>query len=169
MSGAAPTTSSLAKRILARAARPGGVSRHEVLSHLIDRKDRPSTARLFDALVKSGELMLYTRPAKGGGTGQPSRQYFANAEDGERWRDEVVRAPKQAPAPKLNFATLVKPSNRSKSATLEADAPVVVPKGVKVQVGPSHPFDARYQLDPATRITGGFQSLGPGRYLESGE
>ena len=44
--------------------------------------------------------------------------------------------------------------------------PVIVPKGIKLQVGPGGLLDARYQVDPATFEGGEFSALGPGRYLE---
>lgn len=43
---------------------------------------------------------------------------------------------------------------------------VVVPENVKRTYGICPQFDDRYQVDPKTRVIGGFASMGIGRYLE---
>lgn len=43
---------------------------------------------------------------------------------------------------------------------------IIVPADVKVIQGPSVSYDLRYQLEPGTRVLGGFATLGIGRYLE---
>jgi hypothetical protein len=153
----------IADRILEKASRPGGVSRHEVTSNTVDRKDRGAASNALEALVQAGAVRLFQRPAKGG-TGHPSRQYFVHAADGERWASEVqIKPTKPAPLPR-NFATI---GAKSRAVSLPPDAEVIVPNDVRVQYGPSHPFDSRYQIDPATRVVGGFASAGIGRYLDS--
>lgn len=42
---------------------------------------------------------------------------------------------------------------------------IIVPAEVKRVVGPTHAFDPRFQVDPRTRVVGGFATMGIGRYL----
>jgi hypothetical protein len=151
MSAGAPTT--LADRILARAGRPGGCSRHEIVSHMVDRKDCREAGAVLEELVKSGAILRFTRPAKGGGSGQPAKQYFTHAEDGDRWVAEVVRMPKAPKAPSDYVAQpFVINYKRSKAVSLKPAAEPVVPAGVKVTVLPSAPVYARHQLPPGAVV-----------------
>ena len=63
----------------------------------------------------------------------------------------VVTTPKPRPLPSGRDAWAV--------------APAIIPPTVRVQIGPSAAYDARYQLPPGERLIGGFASLGIGRYL----
>lgn len=50
------------------------------------------------------------------------------------------------------------------------DGPAITPRGIKVQYGPSHPYDDRYQVDPASRPFGaGFAAAKPGIDITTGK
>jgi pentatricopeptide repeat protein len=157
----------LAARILARADGPGGASKQELVRGLVDYKRYDEAKELIEQMLRAGTLHRFTRPT----SGQPAQRFFTHRHHGEHWCGSAIVS-RRKPAPKPgNFATLTPQVNqtRSRAVVLPKTAEVVVPKGLKVQYGPSHPWDSRYQIDPATKVVGGFQSLGPGRYLESGE
>lgn len=49
------------------------------------------------------------------------------------------------------------------------EGPATTPRGIKVQHGPSHPIDERYQVDPKSKPYGaGFSAVGIGRSVIDG-
>lgn len=163
---------SIADRIMAKAARPDGASRHELTSHLFMAPQRPEERKRLDELVDAGKLHRFTRQPYGG-RGNPAQQFFADPAAGERWAaaNPLPRDPKSKPRSTYKAIPLtVSDKQRRKGvvqATLESAAEAIVPPGLKPQVLDGMPaFDPRYQVDPKTRVIGGFASLGPGRYLE---
>jgi hypothetical protein len=169
----------IASRIINRCSRPSGASRHELTSHLFDAVQRPEARQCLDELVDAGLVLRFTRPACGG-RGQPAKQYFTDAECGAKWAAAVAVVPRHAPQPKSTYrakpitisdkrrhAGVFLPPGPVRSTVLPADAPVIVPANVKRTVCPSHAYDSRYQIDPSTRVVGGFASAGIGRYLDN--
>jgi hypothetical protein len=107
---------------------------------------------------------------------------FAHAE----WLDAYIaglrkaKQPRPKPAPKPAKVAKVKPAKQAKPKPQpmpraaqpwtppqpkELPAPII-PAGVKPTVIPAPKFDKRYQVDPSTRVLGGFATMGIGRYLE---
>lgn len=84
------------------------------------------------------------------------------------------KAPKPKPEPKPKPARVAGLQDVRINATAPhwhnlppKPAPVViVPENVKRTYGICPQFDDRYQVDPKTRVIGGFASMGIGRYLE---
>lgn len=116
--------------------------------------------------------------------GMPYR-LFMSAADADAWvasfkvaAETAVRANKTAPIKEIK--KLVSAANqKAQSASIPAGtkaAPVTIaplpklrvsinPNGVRKVVLPSPTHDPRYQVDPATRVEGGFAAAGIGRYL----
>lgn len=166
---------SIAEKILERCSRPGGSDRASLVA-LFGHLQRKTARQCIDDMVASGDVLRFTRrPANG--KGRDAQQYFTDAADGQRWASEQNVEPRAASvrkalrkaAPKPVPLTISKKRERVTvlAADADADADVIVPAGLKVQVIPGMPaVDPRYQVDPNTRVVGGFASLGPGRYLE---
>ena len=176
----------LAERILAKASRPGGASAAQLTTSLFDAVHRPQARQRMHELLVSKHLLMFSRPAVK--KGRPAEQYFTDPEAGAKWaackqpelrphsrqKAERKKSPAQPKASKqMNFATLVDPSNRKKGAhwaslpSKSAPQVVVVPAGLKAKVLPGAlGYDPRFQVDPSTRVVGGFASMGPGRYLD---
>jgi hypothetical protein len=160
------------EQILYRAGRPGGDSRYGIIgSFSVPRRDAGRT--MLDEMVAAGEVIRAQRPAAHG-RGMPAVQFFTDPAEARKWEQSADLSPRPKPAKlkPMNFATLVDPSNRKKGAHWASlpskSAPqAITPAGVKRTVVPGMPaFDARYQVDPSTRVVGGFASMGPGRYLD---
>jgi hypothetical protein len=161
------------EQILHRASQPGGDSRSRIIaSFSVPRRDVGRTT--LDAMVEAGEVIRAQRPAAHV-RGMPAVQYFTDPAEARKWERSADKSPRPKPAkPKpSNFATLTDPSNRKQGAhwaslpSKSAPQPVVIPAGLKPKVVPGMPaFDARYQVDPSTRVVGGFASMGVGRYLD---
>ena len=107
--------------ILQLAARPGGVSTNEVaVKHPYTRQQ---AGRSCVALVSKGVLFSLR-------LGHRSALYFASKEA----RDAYLSLPKTT-APKM----MGKKDKSKGRAQWAPDAVAVIPKGLKVQYGPSHP------------------------------
>jgi hypothetical protein len=126
---------------------------------------------------------MFSRPAVN--KGRPAEQYFTDPDAGAKWaackrpelrphsRQKAERKQQPKASKPTNFATLTDPSSRVKGAhwaslpSKSAPQVVVVPAGLKAKVLPGAlGYDPRFQVDPSTRVVGGFASMGPGRYLE---
>jgi hypothetical protein len=162
----------VSEMVAEKASRPGGISRSDLLGYFHgDRREEASLA--LEALAGSGEICRATRPAAGG-RGMPAVRFFGTAAEGAEWiaegdgRKRVVKKPQQLSKPlaPLQEQTAGK-AWRNLQQRLEP-GPTVVPDHVKRTVCPSPQFDARFQIDPRQRVVGGFASMGPGRYLDSG-
>lgn len=157
----------VAERLIERCSRPGGASRHELIMY-VDRPQRPVARQRLEELLQTGQLFRFKRPAAGG-RGNPAQQYFTNQQEGERWAASTAIKPrnpvrKKPPHPPTPITISAKPKA---GPVLAAGAEVVVPAGLRPTVLQGMPaFDPRFQVDPSTRVVGGFASLGPGRYLD---
>lgn len=164
---------SIAEKILERCSRPEGSDRASLVA-LFRQYQRTEARHRIDQLVDTGDVLRFTRrPANG--KGRDAQQYFTDAADGQRWASEQNVEPRAASVRKAARKakpnpvplTISKKRERVTVLAADADADVIVPAGLKVQVIPGMPaVDPRYQVDPGTRVVGGFASLGPGRYLE---
>lgn len=151
------------------AAKPGGVSAPEAGKALEITTDRAGT-QLWQ-LVRRGRLFSASV------WGWPKR-YFSTLDAAEAWREST---PPRTPEKKQRKPTPPKKGkavfNLSKQSAVAAPVtikpskagPVIYPPGLKITRCPSQPAfgpAGRIYVDPKTKIVGGFQSLGPGRYME---
>lgn len=159
----------IADKIIERCSRPGGSDRASLVA-LFRQYQRTEARQRIDALVASGDVLRFTRRPTNG-KGRDAQQFFTDAADGARWAGASVIEPRPESVRKAARKANPKPvpitfSKAKRTLSLPADAVAVVPAGVKrtVQLMPS--FDPRYQVDPSTRVLGGFASAGIGRYLD---
>ena len=112
---------------------------------MVDKPGRPGVLALIDGMVAAGDLIAGKR-------GKLTR-YFLSAESVAAWL-ATPTAPKLLP-----LSEQVSKHWRPKDV-----APRTVEVKHTVRLMPA--FDSRYGVDPATRVVGGFQSLGMGKYLD---
>jgi hypothetical protein len=163
---------SVTDRIIARCSRPEGCDRSTLVAQF-RQYQRQIVRQRIDEMVAGGELLRFTRRTSNG-RGRDSQQYFTDAADGQRWAAATVIEPRQsnvrkAARKKADYKPVPLVISKPKGeAAVFASAPAVVPAGLKPTVLPGMPkFDARYQVDPSTRVAGGFASAGIGRYLDT--
>ena len=169
-------------KVLELVSRPCGASRTEITSAL--RVERRAFARVvLNELIAAGAVrecwMLsdHHRRLVRMFAGPPAPGWMS----GPR---QVKKAPPKAARPKpakLPRGTQPKAASLKPAAAApvqlprsaqpwqppqpKALPPVIIPANVKRTVAPAPLFDHRYQVDPATRVVGGFATLGMGRYL----
>lgn len=161
--------------ILAKVGKPEGIKRADLLSRFKWGARRDEADAALNAMVGEGVVIRATRRAAGG-AGHESVRFFGSRADAQRWQSEVDgrivqrRKPEKPPKTAKKLLSVheqtVGMAWRKLPPAAPGQANVITPAGVKRTVGPSVSYDPRYQVDPATRVVGGFATLGPGRYLD---
>lgn len=77
----------------------------------------------------------------------------------------VTEEPRKAAKKQGNPAPVLIKAKPNTKPTAERE--VIVPDTAIFTRCPSPAFDARFQIDPATRVVGGFATMGIGRYLDA--
>lgn len=145
--------------LYAMAQRPGGVTSPEAIAAHPDLFATYNCSTMLSWLARSGRA---TR--KSVKEGKVRSRYFADI--GVPYSLIEMRIKAKINEHRAAIATTNK-SRKLSPATLPKKQAAHVLGDVKPVVVPGMPaFDLRYQVDPSTRVVGGFASLGPGRYLE---
>lgn len=151
-------------------------------------KNNVTTARVVETLRAAGQAGLLAQEIAGA-VGISTRSLWVvlwyAVDDGlvAWWPDPLPKCanrrrywltemrPEQCPpptGPRLSAAAQARPAPAavSKRRLRRGELPGVrVPAGFEVTVCPSCPIDTRYQVDPKTRVVGGFAAAGIGRYM----
>jgi hypothetical protein len=126
----------------------------------LHRPDRKPARALLDELVADGKLFAVDQHA------QRHARFFTSAAAAQAWVDSGRKD-----RPVIRRAGLVsvhesQPGSGWRVAVPPAKRAGPLPAQPKVTVVKAPRFDARYGVDPETRVAGGFATMGVGRYLE---
>jgi hypothetical protein len=153
-------------KVLELVSRPCGASRTEITCAL--RVERRAAARLvLNELIEAGAVrecwMLSEnhRRLVRVFAGPPAPGWLTGPRQVKKAQPKAVR-PKPAPVAAVQLPRSAQPWQPPQPKALPEP---IIPPGVKRTVAPAPLFDHRYQVDPATRVVGGFATLGMGRYL----
>jgi hypothetical protein len=180
-----PVVARITEKMLAAASQPEGVTREQVAA-MIGTKVRNVMRAIVAGMLQAGKLVQALDPSDG-----RCKRLFTSDELARAWvksckprapkspdrsRQAVAKRAAEAAAKKKNArppAGLHDPKKQRAAAhwsslpSKSAPQSVVIPPGLHAQVLPSNlSYDARYQVDPSTRVVRGFASMGPGRYLD---
>lgn len=165
----------VAQRLRELVNRPEGACRLDIVLTMCSSR-RAAARKELARMIEAGEAAEYFNPRPVGRpmvrlfAGKPPEGWFTAAELIQRRKAKTAKPPKPEKQPK--------PKSSKKATTIQRSAkpwtppepkqlpPAIIPPTVKVQVLPSVQIDVRYQVDPRTRVVGGFATMGAGRYLE---
>ena len=159
-----PKSSSYIERKLMEYARSADGLTWRKVHDTFSRDDRIRARDVFDRLTRERGPLHVRKHGR-------ACWYFASSAQASAWQPPVFN---EHPTHGLGTHVQRRPSaHRGKeppqlpgSPARHGDAPPAGNGGPRYTVCPAPRWDSRYQIDPETRVVGGFRTLGMGRYLD---